>query len=701
MTGSDGTAGERTAFRSCSLCEANCGLAFTFRDDVLSGIRADEHDVFSRGHICPKGVSILDLQNDPDRLNGPIRRDGSDWTGIGWDEAVTGIAARLAPIIREHGPDAVAFYSGNPSAHAIDFAAHGAALKRTVGTRNLFSANSVDANPHLLVSLLMFGHQLLLPIPDLDRTRTLLVLGANPVVSNGSIMGAPGFRGRVADLRGRGGQMIVIDPRRTETAKVADMHVFVRPGTDAALLAALLGMLRREGLVDPGPMAPLLSGWEAAWAAIEALPPDLLLDFCGVGEDVVRDLAHRLSDGPSVAYGRIGLSIQPYAALSIWLLNILNIALGTLDRPGGAMFAEPAFDALAAGARPASYDSYQSRVSGYPEFGGELPVAALAEEILTPGDGQIRALVTLAGNPALSIPNGRLLERALESLDFMVAMDVHLNETTRFANYVLPSPRPLAVPNYDISLNFAVRNIARVQPALVPLVRGEQHDWVTLEAIRGALCAELGKAYRPLPAPLEILDQRLQAGPWQLSVAELERNPHGIDLGPLRPSLADRLRTPDRRINCAPPLLLDDLDRLKAEIATPPKRGLQLVGRRETRGNNSWMHNVARLAGGKDRCVLFVHPVDLSTRGLADGETAELCGDAGCISIMVRASDEMMPGVVCMPHGWGHDRPGTRLTTASTAPGASLNDIVAHDRIDRISGNSAPNGSPVVLRALP
>lgn len=694
------SADQRTLYRSCSLCEANCGLAFAFEGEKLLTVRPDDLDVFSRGHICPKGVSVIDLQSDPDRLTTPIRRTASGWIPVERSEAIADIGRRLASIVRKHGPDAVAFYSGNPSTHALDFAAHGLALKRAVGTRSLFSASSIDANPHLLVSLLMFGHQLLLPIPDLDRTQTLLIFGANPVVSNGSIMGAPGFRGRVKDLHERGGEMIVVDPRKTETAKIADKHLFVRPGTDAALLAALLLKLKARGRVDPGQIAPLLRDWDTAWSAIESLPVDRLLDFCGVAEDEVDDLAERLGRAPAVAYGRIGISIQPHATLSIWLLNLLNIALGTLDQPGGAMFAEPAFDAMATGARPAGYARYHSRVSGYPEFSGELPVAALAEEILTPGTGQIRALVTFAGNPALSLPNGRLLERALGSLEFMASFDIYVNETTRFADYIMPSPRPLAVPNYDISLNFSVRNVARLQPALMPLEPAEQFDWITLDAVRESLCHELDQEFVPLPSPLDILDRRLKDGPWNLSIEELERHPHGLDLGPLRSSLEARLRTDGQKIDCAPPLMLEAIEDLRADLEKTPAATLRLIGRRETRGNNSWMHNLPRLAGGKDRCVLFVHPADLAASGLADGDLAELVGDAGTIRIVVRESDEMMPGVVCMPHGYGHDRSDAKLETAGIAPGASLNEVVAHDRIDRISGNSAPNGSPVKLRPV-
>lgn len=689
---------ERTAYRSCGLCEANCGLSFTFRGDRLTAVRPDGLDVFSRGHICPKGVSYIDLQDDPDRLKRPVQRTASGWKDISWADAATDVAANLSRIIAEYGPDAVAFYSGNPSAHAFDFALHGAALKRAVGTRNLYSANSVDANPHLLVSLKMFGHHLLLPVPDLDRTKTFLVIGANPVVSNGSLMGAPGFSRRIADLKARGGQLIVIDPRRTESAKIADKHIFVKPGTDAALLAALLLVLKRRRAVHPGAVGPLLEGWTDAWRALETFSLDALLEFCGVGHDDVVDLAARLRNGPSVAYGRMGISIQPFATLSVWLTVLLNIALGSFDQPGGAMFAEPALDAPAAGTRPASHARYRSRVSGYAEFMGEFPVAALAEEMLAPGPGKIRALVTFAGNPVLSTPNGRHLEHALASLDYIAAFDVHVNETTRFAHCILPSPRPLAVPNYDISLNTSIRNVARIQPALVPLNDDEQHDWVTLNSVRRKLCANLGLAYAELEAPMSILDQRLRSGPHQLSVDTLQRHIHGIDLGALRPCIAGRLLTPDGRIACAPPQFLADLERLRADVATASPPGLRIIGRREVRGNNSWMHNVPRLAAGKDRCVLLVHPEDLAKRQIDDGEMVDVRGSAGTISVIAKASDDMMPGVVCMPHGWGHHRPATRLNIAAQAPGASLNDIIEHRRIDPVSGNSAPNGSVVELR---
>ncbi len=698
-------------FRTCTLCEAMCGIEVQAEGDAVTSIRGDAADPFSRGHVCPKAVALKDLQEDPDRLRRPLLRSGDSFREIPWDEAFDRVARELRTVQKRHGQNAVATYLGNPTVHNSGALLYGPPFIRALHTKNRFSATSVDQLPHMLAAYLMFGHQLLLPIPDVDRTDFLLVFGANPLASNGSLMTAPGIERRLRAIKARGGRIVVLDPRRSETALLADEHHFVRPGSDAWVLLALLHVVFDEGLDSPGPLAPLASGLDQVRAVAARFTPERAQEHSGIEADTLRRLARAFAAAPrAVCYGRMGVSTQRFGSLCAWLINVFNFLTGRLDVPGGAMFTQPAVDIVAnkSFAGRGSLGRWRSRVRGLPEFGGELPVAALAEEIDTPGEEQIRALVTHAGNPVLSTPNGTRLEAALAGLDFMVAIDFYLNETTRHAHVILPPTPPLEHDHYDLAFHtLAVQNTAKYSPALFQRPRDARHEWEIFCELGGRLEGRAKWAVLKALGPRRMLDIALRTGPYGagfipgapgLSLAELERRPHGIWLGALSPCLPQRLQTKNRRLELAPPLLLDDLRRLEQQ---PAEDGLTLIGRRQLRSNNSWMHNSPRLVKGPRRCTLLMHPEDARERGLDTGAAARLASRVGSIDVEVEVSDEMMRGVVSLPHGWGHSRPGIRLSVASNNAGASINDVTDGDRIDAASGNAAFSGTPVTVRATP
>ena len=689
-----------THYRACNLCEAICGLAIEVEDDRIVSIKGDAADPFSRGHICPKAVALQDIQTDPDRLRTPMRRDGADWRAIGWDEAFAFAAEGIAAVIRAHGGDAVATYQGNPNVHNWGMMTHAAAYLGLIRTKNRFSATSVDQLPFQLAGYWMYGHQLLLPIPDIDHTDYFLMLGANPLVSNGSLMTVPDVTKRLRAIQARGGKLVVIDPRRTETAMIASEHHFVRPGTDAAFLLGLLSTILDEGLARP---VEHLDGFDAVAARILPFTAERAAGITGIPAGEIRRIARDFAAAPrAVCYGRMGVSTQVHGSLCQWLIQLINIATGNLDRVGGALVTRPAFDIVGApGSRPGSYGRWTSRVGGRAEVLGELPVAALAEEMLTPGAGQIRALVTLAGNPVLSTPNGRQVEQGLAGLDFMLSIDPYLNETTRHADLILPPTSALERDHYDMTFNlFAVRNVARWNPPILPKPAGALDDWEILEGLGQALAAALGQEPKRLPKPARMLDAGLRAGPYDLSLDALQAAPHGLDLGPLEPSFPERLATPNKRIQCAPAPLMAALDQLETSLFGGTAPELVLIGRRHIRSNNSWMHNFERLVKGKPRCQLMMHPDDLGRYGFAEGQRVRLTSRIGSLEVEVAGTDEVMPGVVSLPHGWGHGRAGTSIAVAEAHAGVSANDLTDDRFIDAVSGNAALNGVPVAVAAI-
>lgn len=723
--------GVKTHFRTCNLCEAMCGLEIRVQGSEILSIRGDKADPFSRGHICPKATALADIHHDPDRLKYPVRRTAVGWERIGWEEALTTVVDELQAIQAQHGRDAIGIYLGNPNVHNLGLMLYGGPFIRSLKTRNRFSATSVDQLPHQFAAYLMFGHQLLFPVPDVDRTGYMLMLGANPLASNGSLMTAGGIENRLKALQKRGGKLVVIDPRRTETAAFADAHHFIRPGSDALFLLALLHTLHAEDLLHPGRLAAFTDGFEILAQVVRDFPPEAVAGQTGIPAETMRQVARELAAAErGVVYGRIGVSTQEFGGLCQWLINVLNIVTGNMDRPGGAMFTLPAIDVVGLTTltgQTGNIGRRHTRLRRLPAVGGEFPVAAMAEEILTPGEGQIRGLVTVAGNPVLSTPNGRQLDEALSGLDFMVAIDIYINETTRHAHLILPTTTGLETDHYDLIFHLlAVRNTAKYSPALFAPAAGMMHDWQLLQALRNRFEGTDGvdrRSFRSkfdfqkrLP-PHKILDLGLRFGPYgawgpagagrngdSLSLRRLQRAPHGMDLGPLQPILQSRLCTPSRRIVLAPEPFLADLARLKKTLlagqAAAPAGELRLIGRRQLRSNNSWMHNYTRLVKGKERCTLLMHPDDAAARKLTDGRPVTVTSRVGAVSLPLEISAEMMPGVVSMPHGWGHGRDGVRLSVAQAHPGASINDLTDEQQLDALTGNAAFSGLPVQVTAV-
>jgi anaerobic selenocysteine-containing dehydrogenase len=748
------TTGHRTAYRTCPLCEATCGLELTLDGDELVSIRGDAQDVFSHGFICPKGAALKQLHEDPDRLRTPMIKDGDSHRPASWDEAFALIDARLAPILTADR-NAVAVYLGNPNAHNLDSLLYGRVLLKALSTRNVYSASSVDQIPKQLASALMFGTGTTVPVPDVDRTQHLLMLGANPLASNGSLMTAPDMRGRLRALRSRGGKLVVVDPRRTRTAEEADEHHFIRPGTDALLLFALVQVLFDEDLADPGErLAALTDGINHVRDLAQPFTPDKVAPACGIEADEIRRMARELAAAPAAAvYGRIGTCTQEFGTLASWLVDVLNVLTGNLDREGGAMFPlAAAGHSNAAGTpgrgRGTRLGRFASRVRGLGEVFGELPAVCLAEEIDSPGEGQVRALITLAGNPVISTPNSGRLDAALGTLDFMVSVDVYLNETTRHADVILPAPSPLRRGHYDLALYmFAVRNVAHYSPPVLEADPSLPDEWVTLLRLAGvaagmgpdadvaaidegvarlAVARELDTpgspvagrtqddvlaALEPRTGPERLLDLMLRAGPYGdgfgagpeggLSLKALEAAPHGIDLGPLTPRLPDALRTRGGMIELAPEPLVADVARLRDALSQARDDSPVLVGRRHLRSNNSWMHNLPMLVRGPAQCTLHVHPDDAERYGLVDGEPALVRSRTGSVEAAVEITDAVMPGVVSLPHGWGHDAPTAQLSVASAHAGVNSNRLSDELLIDALSGNAVLNGIPVTLARVP
>ncbi|MEX1369442.1 MAG: molybdopterin-dependent oxidoreductase [Nannocystaceae bacterium] len=725
----------RTHFRTCSLCEAMCGLTMQVVGGRVVSVRGDADDPFSRGHLCPKGHALVGLHEDPDRLRQPLRKTASGWEPVGWDEALDLAAQGLHDVQRRHGNDAVAVYLGNPAAHNTGILLYGPPLVRTLKTRHRYSATSVDQLPQMLAAYLMFGHQLLMPIPDVDRTEHMVVLGANPLVSNGSVMTAPGIRRRLRQLQQRGGRLTVIDPRRTKTAKLADEHLFIRPGSDAWLLLAMVHLLFAEDRVALGPLAGLSRNLDRLARAVSEFTPERAAGPTGIDAERIRTLTRDFAAAPrAVLYGRVGVSMHPYGSLCHWLVNAINLLTGNVDRPGGAMFAMPAFDIIGGrkplGAGAGSFGRWHSKVRKLPEFGGELPVSTLAEDIEADGDPAIAGLLTIAGNPVLSTPNGRALERALDTLEFNVAIDFYLNESTRHADVILPPSGPLEHGHYDLVFHaIAVRNSAKYSPAVFEIGDDQRHDHQILVGLEHRLLKLRGASRRERAlvrlrervGPEGILEVGLRAGPYgfgggvaqglrgMMSMSKLRAQPHGVDLGPLQPCLPGRL--PKRRgegeayIDLAPEAIVADLARLREEEAavaeeTGEAEGietLRLIGRRQLRSNNSWMHNVHSLMKGKPRCTLLMHPEDAKRRGVKDGQAVEITSRVGTVVAPVEVSDGIMPGVVSLPHGCGHHRPGVRMRVAEASAGVSLNDVTDEQRVDGPSGVAAFSGVPVTV----
>jgi anaerobic selenocysteine-containing dehydrogenase len=715
---------ERIAYRTCPLCEATCGLELTVAGGAIVRARGDEADVFSRGFICPKGASFGYLDADPDRLRTPrVRRDGR-LVPASWPEAFAAAHAGLSRVIAGHGRDAVALYLGNPNVHTLAGNLFVPVLRKALGSRNVFTASTLDQMPKHVACGYLFGSVFAIAVPDIDRTDFLLILGADPYSSNGSLWTVPDAPGRLKALQARGGRFVVVDPRRSRTAKAADRYVPIRPGTDVFLLLGMVHELFAADLVAPGRLASYVDGVAAVRDLVAPFKPEAVAPRCGVDAETIRDLARQLAAAPRAAvYGRIGTTTVAYGTVTSWLVDVLNVLTGNLDREGGAMFPLPAHSRRGSGSGPGFHiGRWHSRVRGLPEVLGEFPTSTLADEIETPGDGQVRALVTVAGNPVVSAPNADRLDRAIGTLEFVVSVDPYVNETTRHADVILPPPPPSQEAHYDFSfLHYAIRNVVKFSPAVMPLepgLRDESETILRLAAIVAGLGAdadidawqdaELTKTAAKLGVDTgsltgdghaeRLIDLRLRAGPYDLTLDRLRAHPHGIDLGPLQPRIPEILRTPSGRIELCPAPIAAEVARLVDVPA--PDGSFVVIGRRHLRSNNSWMHNVPALVKGKELCTVVVNRADAARLGLAHGGQAAVTSRVGRVELTVEVSDDIAPGVISIPHGWGHDLPDLELSVAREHAGVNTNRLTDDLCLDPLSGTAVLNGIPVEVAAV-
>lgn len=702
---------------TCPLCEAECGLAITVQEQEILSIRGDKDNAFSRGAMCPKALAIQDIHNDPDRLKHPVRRTGNGWERISWKAAFDETQQRVKEIRRRHGDNALAFFLGNPNVHFHGNLLYMGFLLRTLKTRNRYSSSSLDQLPLMMCCYLLFGHQLMFPVPDLERTDFFIIIGANPAVSGGSIMTGGGMTRRLKNIQQRGGRVVVIDPVRTRTAAMADRHYFIRPGTDVFLLAALVNTVFQEGLANPAHLGDFTDGMDTVKAAVSHFTPEKAAAITGIEAEEIRNLARAFCRAEkAVCYGRMGTSVQEYGTLATWLILVFNIITGKMDRAGGLMFPTPALDlvGVTALANEKGYISrHRTRVSGLPGFGGEFPAAALAEEILTEGEGRIRALITIAGNPVLSAPNGRLMDRALENLDFMVAVDWYVTESSRHAHIILPPTGILEHANFMTMINLAgTRNFAAYSRPVFNPEPDTRDNWEILLALSTRFVANpfLRMAMKRA-RPERLLDLLLRFGPHGagmnifkagLNLSKVRRAEHGLDLGPLVPRLPDRLFTKNKRIDLAPGILTRALEAVAEHQGTrlaetaPAGFDFLLISRRNLMSNNSWFHNYPTMKNRTNRCTLLINTQDAEGKSIRSGDFVRLTSRVGSITVEAEVTDRIMPGVVSMPHGWGHHLPGVGLRVAAKYPGVSINDITDNKRID-LSGNAAFSGEPVSI----
>lgn len=702
-------------FRVCNLCEAMCGLEITHDGDQVISIKGDEKDPFSKGYICPKGAMMGELYNDPDRLRKPLKKTTDGFAEIGWKEAFDLIGSKLNTIRKEFGNDAIATYFGNPTVHNYGIMMFVSEFKKAIRTKNAYSATSMDQLPHHFAAYFMLGSAMLMPIPDVNRTDFMLILGANPLVSNGSIMSAPAIGKKLKDIQKRGGKFIVIDPRKTETAKAASEHFFIKPDQDVYFLLAMLHIISRDKKYKLGHIEKYIKGLQGVEDLAKSFSPEKVAEITGIAASDIERITNEFIDTPrAVIYGRMGVSTQSYGGLCHWLINLINIVTGHFDSPGGAMFTNPAVPVVRNKKGHNVYNRWQSRVRGLPEFESELPVSALVEEIVTPGKGQVKALVVNAGNIVLSTPDSGRMDEALDQLDFMVAIDIYLNETSRHADIILPPTTGLEIDHYDLIFNtFAVSNTAKYSKALFKPKNGQLHDWQIIKALTKRLTKKKLPLLHRIATPKLLLRLGILTGPygkWHsigklfsgLSLGKLRRSKHGIDLGPLIPMLPQMLRTSDKMISLTPSIFTDALRKLEVKFnETSFEKDLgkySLIGRRHLRSNNSWLHNSEKLMAGKNRCTVMMHPSDCEVVGVKNQEEVTVTSSRGSVRIPVEITEDMMPGVVCIPHGFGHHKKGIKLGVASKYPGVSVNDLTDHQALDSLTGNAAFSSLKVAIK---
>jgi len=690
-------------YRTCNLCEAMCGLEITYKEKKVISIVGDKKDPLSKGFICPKSLALKDLYEDPDRLKTPIKRTENGWQEISWTEAFDEVEIQIKKIQEKYGNNAVATYQGNPNVHNVGSMLYGGPFLKSLKTKQKYSATSADQLPHHIASLKMFGHQMLIPIPDIERTDYLLILGANPGASNGSLLTAPGFPQKIKSIQKRGGKVINIDPRFTETSKISSQHLYINPGKDALFLLSLLHVIFDQGIEDKTHLSNYLKGLEEIKEIVKEYSPKKTALLIGIDSLEIQKIAKDfMNSKTAVCYGRMGVSTQEYGGICQWLINVLNIVTNNMDKVGGAMFTKPAIDLVymtGIQGKVGNFDRYRSRVHNLPEYSGELPVATLADEILTEGDGQIKMFICTAGNPVLSAPNGKKMEKALEKLDFMVSIDIYLNETSKYANIILPTTNGLETLHYDLVFHqLAIRNTAKLSEILFEKDENQKHDWQILNELTERITEKKNSL-----TPEMMLDNMFQYSPYKeanLSVNKLKENPNGIDLGSLKPLLIKRIFTVDKKINVSPQIFIDDLKRLDKELYKDTKEEetkypFALIGRRHLRNNNSWMHNSKLLMKGKNRCTVLMSSKDANNLSITDHQKIKIISNVGSIELPVEISDEMKEGVLSIPHGFGHNRNGTKIKLAEENAGESINDLTDDNKIDKLTGNANFSGTRV------
>ena len=690
-------------YRTCNLCEAMCGLEITYKEKKVISIVGDKKDPLSKGFICPKSLALKDLYEDPDRLKTPIKRTENGWQEISWTEAFDEVEIQIKKIQEKYGNNAVATYQGNPNVHNVGSMLYGGPFLKSLKTKQKYSATSADQLPHHIASLKMFGHQMLIPIPDIERTDYLLILGANPGASNGSLLTAPGFPKKIKSIQKRGGKVINIDPRFTETSKISSQHLYINPGKDALFLLSLLHVIFDQGIEEKTHLSNYLKGLEEIKEIVKEYSPKKTALLIGIDSLEIQKIAKDfMNSKTAVCYGRMGVSTQEYGGICQWLINVLNIVTNNMDKVGGAMFTKPAIDLVymtGIQGKVGNFDRYRSRVHNLPEYSGELPVATLADEILTEGEGQIKMFICTAGNPVLSAPNGKKMEKALEKLDFMVSIDIYLNETSKYANIILPTTNGLETLHYDLVFHqLAIRNTAKLSEVLFEKDENQKHDWQILNELTERITEKKNSL-----TPEMMLDNMFQYSPYKeanLSVNKLKENPNGIDLGSLQPLLIKRIFTLDKKINVSPKIFIDDLKRLNKELYKDTKEEetkypFALIGRRHLRNNNSWMHNSKLLMKGKNRCTVLMSSKDANNLSITDHQKIKIISNVGSIELPVEISDEMKEGVLSIPHGFGHNRNGTKIKLAEENAGESINDLTDDNKIDKLTGNANFSGTRV------
>ena len=692
--------GSFTHFRTCNLCEAMCGLEIEVEDGIVQSIRGDKEDPFSRGYICPKATGLQDIHKDPDRLRKPIKKVNGDWVEISWKEAFDLVEKGIKELQKKYGDDTLAVYQGNPNVHSLGAMLFGPNFIRALKTKNRFSATSVDQLPHHYASQFMIGHMSMIPIPDINRTDLFLCMGANPMVSNGSLMSAGGLPQKIKELRARGGKVIVVDPRRTETADKSDQHLFIKPGTDVYMLASMINLILSKS--EDQKLPDHFEKFDELKALFERFTPELTSAITGVTPEALQELVADFIEADSaVCYGRMGLSTQEHGVLCQWMINLVNILTDNFDKPGGAMFPSPAFDPVAMSGRGTfkKFNRWQSDVRKLPEFGGELPVAAMAEDILNGDKAPIKGMLTVAGNPVLSTPNGTQLEEALQKVEFMVSIDIYLNETTKYADVILPPATGLENDHYDVVFHsLAIHNHAKYSKALFEPEEGAMRDWEIFKKLTSRFAKQTlaEKAQAPFMTPKAILDGGFKRSGSSVTVNKLIENPHGVDLGPHQSQLPDKIFTESGKVDLAPTLFVEGLKKLALAASGDDK--LILIGRRLLRSNNSWMHNSERLVKGPQKCTLLINPEDAKSRSIVNEQEVEVTSRVGAVKIKAEVSEEIMKGVVSIPHGWGHHRKGTNWKIAENHAGVSINDLTDDQFIDSVSGNAAFSGVTVEVK---